>query len=97
MSVRIISKFDEDLIKAEVLSSGQHLPIMCLKETKRQVTHVNSLICLKIELVPDLTAVIITCKSDEYSIKDEIALSGQHFPKSMGPSRDGNYHANSRY
>ena len=34
----------------------------------------NSLICPRIELVQDFIAVLITCKSDVDSIKNEIAI-----------------------
>ena len=36
--------------------------------------HVNSSIWSKIELVQNFLAVLITCKSDEDSIKNEIAI-----------------------
>ena len=58
--------------------------------------HVNSLICPIIELVPDFMSVLITCKSDEHLIKNKIAIIWKYFSKSMGTSRAGNFHANSR-
>ena len=39
--------------------------------------------------------VFITCKSDEEPIKIKWLSSGQHFPKSMRPSRVGNCHVSS--
>ena len=41
----------------------------------------NSLICLKIKLIQDFIAVLITCKSDEDSIKNEIAIIQTTFSK----------------
>ena len=50
---------------------------------KASNSHINSLICLKIKLVPDFTAVVITCVSDEDSIKDEIAIVRSISPKKV--------------
>ena len=53
-------------------------------------------ICTKIELVQDFMAVLSTCKSEEGLTKKKMLSSGQHFPKSMRPSRAGSSRANSR-
>ena len=47
---------------------------LCLREIKGQVTCVNSPICPKIELIQDFMAVLIICKSDKDSIKNEMAI-----------------------
>ena len=62
----------------------------------RRGSYVNSPICPKIKIVRDFMVVLITSKSDEHSIEMKSLLSGQHFPKSMGPSRAGYSHASSR-
>ena len=49
----------------------------------------NSPICPKIELFKDFMTVLVTCKSDEDSIKNDINVVRTHFSKSMGPSRTG--------
>ena len=54
----------------------------------------NSTICPKIELVKDFMAVLITCKSDEDLIKNEIVFNWTTFSLVYGPSRAGNSHTN---
>ena len=56
---------------------------------------VNNPICPKNEVILNLTAVLITCKSDEDLIKNEIIILQTTFYTSMGPSRMGTSHANS--
>ena len=55
----------------------------------------NSSICPKIAFVKYFIAALITCKSDEDLNKKSKLSSGQHFPKSMRPSRRCYSHANS--
>ena len=43
-------------------------------DLRASISHVNGLICPKIELVKDYMAVLITCKSDENSIINEMAI-----------------------
>ena len=65
MSVPIICKFDEDVENIFL--------IVCLMETKWQETLI-SLIMRSDQKSNSFMAVLITCKSDEDSIKKEITI-----------------------
>ena len=88
MSVPVISA---SLIKIQLKQkslSSRHFPIICLTENK---WHVDSPIWPKIELVQDLMAVLITASLIKGRSNFKSLSFGQHFPKSMNPSRAGNY------
>ena len=73
--VLIIFKFDEDPIKNKVATVWTTFsPLYVYGRQKAGSSHKNNLICPKIKLVQDFMAVLITCKSDEDSIKNEIAI-----------------------
>ena len=82
--------------KMKSLLSGHFPQYMSMRDKRTSDSHVNSPICPKIELVQDFIAVLITCKYDGNSIKNEIAIIQTTFLKSVGPSRVANSHANSR-
>ena len=56
-------------LKMKLLSSEQQFPHYVYVYVSN--SHVNNLACLKIDLVQDFMAVLITCKSDEDSIKNK--------------------------
>ena len=96
MLVLVICKFD-DLIKSEVpIVLTIISPLYVYGRLKASNFQVNSPIWPKIKLIQDFMDVLITFKSDKDSIKRKSMSSGQHFPKSMGPPRVGNCHANSQ-
>ena len=77
MTVLILCKFDEDPIKNGCYCPDIMFPIICLWETKGQVTLIRKVLSApKLELLQDFLAVLIiyTCKSDENSIKNEFAI-----------------------
>ena len=74
MSVLGICKFDEDLIKKNEVAIiwTKSSPLYVCGRLKG--SYLNSPICPKIELIQDFMAVPITCKSDEDTIKNVIAI-----------------------
>ena len=68
--------FDEDPIK-KLLLSGKHIPHdMSMGNYMASKSYVNRPVCPKMELVKvkEFIAVLITCKSDNDLIKNEIAI-----------------------
>ena len=60
--------------------------------------HANSPNCAKIKLVQDFMYVPVMLSASLIKMRSKMKSrsSGQHFPKSMRPSREGNSHVNSR-
>ena len=79
MSILFFCKFDESRYRPDYI-----FPISCLWETKGQETYVKSPIRPKIELVQDFMAVLITCKSNEDSKKNEIDIVRATFSEVYG-------------
>ena len=76
MPVLVIFKLDEDSIKNEVaIVRTTFSPLNVYGRLKGKNSHVNNPICPKIKLVQDFIAVLITCKSDEDSIKIKLLSS----------------------
>ena len=72
-------------------------PITCLRETKGQVTFMWIVrAALKSNSSKNLWLSSWSASRMKIRSKMKSLSSGQHFPKSMGPSRAGNFHANSR-
>ena len=78
------------------LTSGQHFPSFRPTETKWQVTHVKSPIWPKIQLIQDFMAILKTCKSDEDSIKNEIAIVRTTIYHVYETLKGSYFHANSQ-
>ena len=74
MPILVNCKFDEDLVKLSHYHPDIIFPILYIWMTKGQVTIVNNPISLKIKLVKDIKPILITSKSKEESIKNEIAI-----------------------
>ena len=66
--------------KIKSLYPGQCFPhYMSMRDYKASNSHMNSPICTKIEHVQDFITVLIICKSNENSIKYEIAIIRTQF------------------
>ena len=75
MTVLVICKFDEDSIKSDVAIVRPTFSLyMFIGDLRASNSHANSPICLKIKLVQGFMAVLIICKSEEESIKNEVAI-----------------------
>ena len=71
-NILCISLLSASLIKTEAsIIQTAFFSIICLWETN---SHVKSPTCPQIELVKDFMVVLITCKSDEDFIKNEMAI-----------------------
>ena len=85
MTVLVTCKFEDDSIKVNALSFGQHF--LHYKSIHGKIFHhsrasnskVNSPIWLKIKILQDFMPVLIICKFDEEPIKNEDTIDQTTF------------------
>ena len=74
MAVLVTCKFDEDPIKTECTFDRTRSNMGFFQHSRASNSNVNSLMWLKVELIQDFMAVLVTCKIDKDWIKDEVAI-----------------------